>query len=91
VGNTARDFFATTLAAIALMYHPLWREEGFDAYAYAGIFVKCTYISHLQHVVGNSCFCSIYKSVELNFVPHRKHIPFPFSPGLGISMFLLYL
>jgi hypothetical protein len=35
-----------TLAAIVLMQHPLWREDGFMSYEYAWPFVKCTYCTH---------------------------------------------
>jgi hypothetical protein len=44
--HVERFFFSTEpFAVIALMYHPLWREDGFVSYEYAWPFVKCTSMS----------------------------------------------
>jgi hypothetical protein len=59
-GSQPEIFFIWTLAVIVLMWHPPWREDGVVSYEYAW---PCqVYVSHIQHVIDNSSFCTTHKS-----------------------------
>jgi hypothetical protein len=54
--------FSWTLAAIDLMYHPPWREDGFVSWIFLAF--RQVYVAHIWHIIDYSFICTIYKSCQ---------------------------